>query len=104
MEGDLLRYAGTFDGTLCGDDRYTRRVLEACLPRLGHREMGRGHRLDRSVSLLGVRLFRTPNAFTVVADSVMGYVLAFARRLPGWIVAEIGQMGKLPGRALSSAR
>ena len=29
-EADLLKYAGQFDGTICGDDRYTERVLKAC--------------------------------------------------------------------------
>ena len=33
-EDELLALAGKFDGTLCGDDRYTERVLEACAPRL----------------------------------------------------------------------
>ncbi|MBU0512876.1 MAG: dihydrofolate reductase, partial [Chloroflexi bacterium] len=33
-EAELLAYAGQFDGTICGDDRYTARVLEACSPRL----------------------------------------------------------------------
>ena len=33
-ETDLLKYAGQFDGAICGDDRYTVRVIEACLPRL----------------------------------------------------------------------
>ena len=33
-EEDLLVYAGGFDGAICGDDRYTRRVLETCAPRL----------------------------------------------------------------------
>ena len=33
-EADLLKYAGQFDGTICGDDRYTERVLKACAPRL----------------------------------------------------------------------
>ena len=33
-EGDLLQYASKFDGAICGDDRYTARVLEACSPRL----------------------------------------------------------------------
>ena len=28
-EDDLLKYAGQFDGAVCGDDRYTARVLEA---------------------------------------------------------------------------
>ena len=33
-EADLLEYAGQFDGAICGDDRYTARVIEACAPRL----------------------------------------------------------------------
>jgi len=33
-EDDLLRYAGQFDGAICGDDHYSARVIEACAPRL----------------------------------------------------------------------
>ena len=33
-EEEILRYAGQFDGTICGDDRYTPSVIEACSPRL----------------------------------------------------------------------
>ena len=33
-EDEIMAYAGQFDGTLCGDDRYTRRVIAACAPRL----------------------------------------------------------------------
>jgi D-3-phosphoglycerate dehydrogenase len=45
----------------------------------------------------------TPNAFTLpVSDSVIGYILAFARRLP-WMDAAIksGEWDKIPGRSLS---
>ena len=28
-EADLLKYAGQFDGAICGDDRYTERVIQA---------------------------------------------------------------------------
>ena len=28
-ETDLLKYAGEFDGGICGDDRYSARVIEA---------------------------------------------------------------------------
>ena len=33
-EEQILAYAGQFDGAICGDDRFTARVLEACAPRL----------------------------------------------------------------------
>ena len=33
-ETELMMYAGQFDGALCGDDCYSARVLQACLPRL----------------------------------------------------------------------
>jgi D-3-phosphoglycerate dehydrogenase len=105
-EADLLRYAGQFDGTLCGDDHYTRRVLEACVPRLKViSKWGTGiDSIDsEACARLGVRVCRTLNAFTpAVADTAMGYMLAFARRQP-WMDREMkaGKWIKLPGRALS---
>jgi D-3-phosphoglycerate dehydrogenase / 2-oxoglutarate reductase len=85
-ESDLLKYAGQFDGAICGDDYFTTRVLDACAPRLKViSKWGTG--VDSIDSLacerLGVKLYRTPNAFTLpVTDTVMGYILAFARRQP----------------------
>ena len=105
-EADLLRYAGQFDGTICGDDRYSARVLDACAPRLKViAKWGTGiDSIDRAAcDRLGIRLFNTPNAFTMpVADSVMGYILAFARRQP-WMDRQMkaGRWEKLPGRSLS---
>ena len=34
LEDDIIKYAGQFDGTICGDDEYSARVIEACSPRL----------------------------------------------------------------------
>ena len=34
LEDDIIKYAGQFDGTICGDDVYSARVIEACSPRL----------------------------------------------------------------------
>lgn len=105
-EEDILRYAGQFDGTICGDDRYTSRVLEACAPRLKViSKWGTGiDSINRDAcARLGIRIRNTPNAFTLpVADSVMGYILAFARRQP-WMDREIkaGRWEKIPGRSLS---
>lgn len=105
-EADLLRYAGQFDGTICGDDRYTARVLEACAPRLKViSKWGTGiDSIDgETAARLGIRVCRTPNAFTLpVADTVMGYILNFARRQP-WMdrAMKEGRWEKIPGRSLS---
>ena len=105
-EEDLLRYAGRFDATLCGDDLYTARVLEACAPRLKViSKWGTGvDSIDaESCSRLGIKLYRTPNAFTTpVSDSVLGYLLAFSRRLP-WMDSEMkaGEWRKPAAHTLS---
>jgi D-3-phosphoglycerate dehydrogenase len=105
-EDDLLKYAGQFDGAICGDDRYTARVLEACSPRLKViSKWGTGiDSIDASAcSRLNIILARTQNAFTTpVADTIFGYMLAFARRGP-WMDAAMkrGEWEKIPGRALS---
>jgi D-3-phosphoglycerate dehydrogenase len=105
-EDDLLALAGSFDGTLCGDDRYTERVLKACLPRLKViSKWGTGiDSIDQQAcARLGIMIGRTPNAFTpAVADTIFGYMLAFARRQP-WMDRDIknGVWDKLPGRSLS---
>lgn len=103
---ELMHYAGQIDGTICGDDRYTAEVLQACAPRLKViSKWGTGiDSIDqRAASRLGIKIGRTPNAFTMpVADSVMGYILAFARRLP-WMdrALKAGRWEKIPGRSLS---
>ncbi len=104
-EVDLIKYAGQFDGTICGDDKYTSRVLEACAPRLKViSKWGTGiDSIDAAAcARQGILLYRTINAFTLpVADSAMGYILAFARRQP-WMdrMMKTGVWEKLPGRAL----
>ena len=105
-EAELLKYAGQFDGAICGDDQYTARVLEVCAPRLKViSKWGTGiDSIDSAAAArLGIKVCRTPNAFTLpVTDSVMGYILAFARRLP-WMdkAVKAGEWEKLPGRSLS---
>ena len=105
-EEDLLKYAGQFDGAICGDDRYSARVIEACVPRLKViSKWGTGvDSIDaETCSRYGIKLGRTPNAFTTpVADSVLGYMLAFARRQP-WMdkAMKSGTWDKIPGVALS---
>lgn len=105
-EEELLAAAGQFDGAICGDDRFTERVLAACAPRLKViSKWGTGiDSIDQEAAArLGIQVKRTPNAFTMpVADSVLGYILAFARRQP-WMDRAIkaGEWEKLPGRSLS---
>lgn len=107
-EADLLQYAGQFDGAICGDDRYTPRVLAACAPRLKViSKWGTGvDSIDQpTCARLGIKLGRTLNAFTLpVSDSVLGYILAFARRQP-WMDREMkaGKWEKIPGKALSES-
>jgi D-3-phosphoglycerate dehydrogenase len=104
-EEEILKYAGQFDGAICGDDRYTRRVMEACLPRLKViSKWGTGiDSIDSAAaSSLGIQVCRTPNAFTLpVTDTVFGDMLAFARCQP-WMDREMksGKWEKIPGKAL----
>lgn len=104
-EDELLAYAGKVDGGICGDDQFTRRVLEAFAPRLKViSKWGTGiDSIDREAAVqLGIRVCNTPGAFTeAVADTVLGYMLAFARRLP-WMdrAMKSGRWDKIPGRAL----
>lgn len=105
-EVDLLPYAGQIDGVVCGDDRFSARVLEQFAPRLKViAKWGTGiDSIDRlTAARLGVSVRNTPNAFTLpVADTVMGYMLAFARRQP-WMDRQMkaGVWDKIPGRSLS---
>jgi D-3-phosphoglycerate dehydrogenase / 2-oxoglutarate reductase len=105
-EPDLMKYAGQFDGTICGDDRYTSRVLQACAPRLKViAKWGTGiDSIDQQeTKRLGIQVRNTPNAFTLpVADTVMGYLLAFARCQP-WMdrAMKAGHWDKIPGVSLS---
>ena len=105
-EEELLAYAGQFDGTICGDDRYTRRVIQACLPRLKViSKWGTGiDSIDQEAAAeFGVSVRNTPNAFTVpVAESVLGYMLSFARRFGAMDGAmKTGEWKKIPGYTLS---
>jgi len=80
-------------------------VLEACSPRLKVlSKWGTGiDSIDQAAcARLGIQVKNTPNAFiNPVADSVIGYMLAFARRLP-WMDREMktGKWEKIQGRTL----
>jgi D-3-phosphoglycerate dehydrogenase len=105
-EDEILAFAGEFDGTICGDDRYTRRVIEACQPRLRViSKWGTGiDSIDQVAAAdFGVMVGNTPNAFTVpVSESVLGYMLSFARNIP-WLddAMKAGEWKKINGKTLS---
>jgi D-3-phosphoglycerate dehydrogenase len=84
-EVELLPLVETIDGAICGDDQYTERVFNAA-PRLRViSKWGTGiNSIDTvAAAKAGVRVFNTPDAFTdPVADTILGYILSFARRLP----------------------
>lgn len=83
-EDELLPLVGDIDGIICGDDQITERVLEAA-PRLKViSKWGTGiDSIDaEGAARRGILVCNTPNAFSEpVADTVMGYILFFARRL-----------------------
>ena len=105
-ESELLIYAGKIDGVICGDDRFTPLVIDAYLPRLKViSKWGTGiDSIDKTyANSVGVMVGNTPNAFTLpVSDSVIGYILTFARQLPWMDTAmKSGVWEKIPGRSLS---
>ena len=103
-EDDLLRCIADIDGVICGDDRFTDRVL-AQAPRLKViSKWGTGiDSIDQvACRARGIAVRNTPNAFSEpVADSVLSYMLSFARRTP-WMTEDMraGNWNKLPGRTL----
>ncbi|MHC1783413.1 MAG: phosphoglycerate dehydrogenase [Anaerolineaceae bacterium] len=105
-EGDLMALAGKFDGVICGDDRFTRKVLEKCRPRLKViSKWGTGiDSIDQVTAReMGIPVRNTTNAFTLpVSDSVLAYILTFARNLP-WMdrAMKTGHWEKTPLLSLS---
>ena len=107
-EEEILVHAGTFDGVICGDDRFSRRVIEACLPRLQViSKWGTGiDSIDQEAAAeLGVMIGNTPNAFTVpVSETVIGYMLAFSRQLIRLdSVVKRGNWEKIVGKTLAES-
>jgi len=103
-EEELLKWVRDIDGAICGDDRFTARVLHAA-PRLKViSKWGTGiDSIDQDACReLGIAIRNTPGAFSEpVADTVLGYVLSFARRLvPVDREMHAGRWQKLPGISL----
>lgn len=105
-EDELLAYAGQFDGVICGDDRFTARVIKKCAPRLKViSKWGTGiDSIDCAAAAeMGIPVKNTTNAFTLpVSDSVMAYILTFARELLRLDRAmKAGRWEKTPMKSLS---
>ena len=102
-EAALLHWVHDVDGVICGDDRFTRSVLEAA-PRLKViSKWGTGvDSIDQvACGQLGIALYNTPDAFSgPVADTVMGYLLCFAR---GLLVMDRAMKGGMWTKVLSKA-
>ena len=83
-ENELLEWIGDIDGVISGDDRFTEKVL-ASAPRLKViSKWGTGiDSIDlEACKRRNVAVRNTPGAFNMpVADTVMGYILCFARQL-----------------------
>lgn len=104
-EPELLRIIGDAHGVICGDDRFTRKVLYAAHRLKVISKWGTGiDSIDRQAAgELGIRVCNTPNAFTLpVSDSVFASMLSFARRIP-WQDRQMksGEWIKQPGVSLA---
>ena len=83
-EAELLPVIETIDGVVCGDDQFTERVLQSASRLKVISKWGTGiDSIDtRAAKQLGIRVYCTPDAFTDnVADTTIGYVLCFARKI-----------------------
>jgi len=103
-EDELIPLIGDIDGVICGDDRFTERVLNSAHRLKVISKWGTGiDSIDQDAcKRLGIAVRNTPNAFSEpVADSVLGYMLNFARRLPQMDKAmRNGVWDKIPGVSL----
>ncbi|MBW2482473.1 MAG: phosphoglycerate dehydrogenase [Deltaproteobacteria bacterium] len=92
-ETELIKIVKDIDGIICGDDRITKNVIDAA-PRLKViSKWGTGiDSIDAAeAARRGIPVYRTLNAFSEpVADTVLGYILTFARKLP-WMDRDIRQ-------------
>lgn len=84
-EEELLAVIENFDGAICGDDPFTKRVLQRASRLKVISKWGTGiDSIDlKAANELCIRVCNTPGAFTdAVADTALGYILCFARNLP----------------------
>ena len=83
-EEELLPLVSQIDGAICGDDQYTKTIFQNAKKLKVLSKWGEGLNAIDLVAAkeFGVKVYRTAGALTdPVADTVMGYILAFARNL-----------------------
>jgi D-3-phosphoglycerate dehydrogenase / 2-oxoglutarate reductase len=104
-EDALVDLIGDVDGMICGDDPLTARVLDRALRLQVIVKWGTGvDSIDQAhAAFLGIPVRNTPNAFTApVSDSVLAYILAFARNVVGSDrVMKDGRWEKLPAVSMA---
>src|SRR4030042_1993967 len=104
-EGELLKWIEDVDGVICGDDQFTKKVLRAAKRLKVISKWGTGiDSIDKDeAEKLGILVCNTPKAFTdPVADTVLGYILSFARQIP-WADKEM-RSGKWEKRSCIALR
>jgi D-3-phosphoglycerate dehydrogenase len=104
-EDELLPLVNDIDGAICGDDRFAEKVLRSAPNLKVISKWGTGiDSIDKKAcQALDIAVCNTPDAFSEpVADSVIGYMLCFARNIP-WMNGSMkkGIWDKIPGRALN---
>jgi D-3-phosphoglycerate dehydrogenase len=104
-EQDLLKIIADIDGVVCGDDRFTARVMDAAgrLKVLSKWGTGIDSIDQQAATERGIAIRNIPNAFSEpVGDSVLGWMLTFARRIAEQTdLMRAGGWEKLPGHALN---
>ena len=104
-EDDLLSIMHDIDGVICGDDAFTKRVLDASPKLQVLSKWGTGiDSIDQiACAERNIKVKNVPNAFSdPVADTVLGWVLSFARRFQEQTASiRNGEWEKLPGYALN---
>jgi D-3-phosphoglycerate dehydrogenase len=103
-EDELMEYIGSIDGAICGDDRFTAKVLRAAPKLKVISKWGTGiDSIDQDVCReIGIQVCNTIDAFSIpVADTVIGYILCFCRNI-SWMDRQMhtGVWDKIAGRAI----
>lgn len=104
-ESRMLELVSGYEGILCGDDAFTRKVLEKCRPTL--RVLSKyGIGLDK-IDLQAATDFRIPVTYcpgvnhTTVAEHTFGLILAHYRQIPQQnALVHQGQWKRMTGREL----